>query len=193
MWELNHKNGWALNNWCFWTMVLEKILESPLDCKEIKPVNPKGNQPWIFIGRTDAKAEAPILWPPDAKSRLIGKDPDAGKDWRQKEKGTAEDEMVAAAAKPLWWCPTLYNPMHCIIPDFPVLHFLLEFAQTIFIELKMPFNYLILCCPLLLLPSIFPSIRVFPNELVLWFRWPKVLELQLQHQFFQWIFRTDFL
>ena len=89
-------------------------------------------------------------------------------------------------------CPTLYNPMHCIKPDFPVLHFLLEFAQTIFIELKMPFNYLILCCPLLLLPSIFPSIRVFPNELVLWFRWPKVLELQLQHQFFQWIFRTDF-
>ena len=94
MWELDHNEGWALNNWCFWTMVLEKILESPLDCKEIKPVNPKGNQPWIFIGRTDAKAEAPILWPPDAKSRLTGKDPDAGKDWRQKGKGTIEDEMV---------------------------------------------------------------------------------------------------
>ena len=75
-------------------MVLEKTLESPLDSKEIKPVNPKGNQPWIFIGRTDAEAEAPILWPPDVKSRLIGKDPDAGKDWRQKEKRAAEDEMV---------------------------------------------------------------------------------------------------
>ena len=81
-------------NWCFWTMVLEKTLESPLDCKEIKPINPKGSQPWIFIGRTDAKPEAPILWPPDVKSQLIGKDPDAGKDWGQEEKGTANDEMV---------------------------------------------------------------------------------------------------
>ena len=86
MWELNHKEGWAPKNWCFWSVVLKKILESPLDCKEIKPVNPKGNQPWIFIGRTDAKAEAPIFWPPDGKSWLIGKDPDAGKDWEQ-EKG----------------------------------------------------------------------------------------------------------
>ena len=86
MWELDHNEGWALNNWCFWTMVLEKILESPLDCKEIKPLNPKGNKLWIFIGRTDAKAEAPILWPPDAKSQLNGKDPDAGKDWGQKER-----------------------------------------------------------------------------------------------------------
>ena len=92
MWELDHKEGWALKNWCFWTIVLEKTLESPLDCKEIKPVHPKRNQPWMFIGRTDA--EAPILWPPDAKSQLIGKDPDAGKDWRQEEKGTTEDEMV---------------------------------------------------------------------------------------------------
>ena len=91
MWELDHKEGWVVNNWCFW-IVLEKTLESPLDCKEIKAVNPKGNQPWIFIGRTDA--EAPVLWPPDAKSQLIGKDPDAGKDWQQKEKGAAEDEMV---------------------------------------------------------------------------------------------------
>ena len=90
MWELDHKEGWALKNWFFQTVVLEKTLESPLDCKEIKPVNPKGNQPWIFTGRTDA----PILWPPDAKSQLIGKDPDAGKDWRQKEKRATEDEMV---------------------------------------------------------------------------------------------------
>ena len=92
-WELDHKEGWVPKNWCFLTVVLEKTLESPLDCKEIKLVNPNGNQPWIFIGRTDAKAEASVLWPPDAKSWLIRKDCDAGKDWRQ-EKGTTEDEMV---------------------------------------------------------------------------------------------------
>ena len=79
MWELDRKEGWALKNWCFQTVVLEKILESPLDSKEIKPVNPKRNQPWIFMGKAGAKAETPILWPPDAKSQLIGKDPDAGK------------------------------------------------------------------------------------------------------------------
>ena len=94
MWELDHKEGWVLNNWCFWIVVLEKTLESPLDSTEIKPVNPKENQPWVFIGRTDAEGEAPKLWPPDAKSQLIGKDPDAGKDWRQKEKQVTEDEMV---------------------------------------------------------------------------------------------------
>ena len=94
MWELDHNEGWGLKNWCFWTVVLEKTLESPLDCKEIKPVNPKGNQPWIFIGGTDAEAEATIVWPPDAKSWLTTKDPDAGNDWRQEEKGTTEDEMV---------------------------------------------------------------------------------------------------
>ena len=92
MWELGHKEGWALKNWCFRIVVLEKMLESPLDCKEIKPVIPKGNQPWI--GRTGAEAEAPIVWPSDAKNGLIGKDSTAGKDWRQKEKGAAEDEMV---------------------------------------------------------------------------------------------------
>ena len=94
MWELDHKESWAPKNWCFWTVVLEKTLESPLDSKEIKPVNPKGNEPWIFIRRTDAEAEAPILWPPDAKSQLIRKDSDAGKDWGQEEKGMTEDEMV---------------------------------------------------------------------------------------------------
>ena len=87
-----HKESWAPKNWCFWTVVLQKILESPLDCKEIEPVNPKGNQSWIVIGRTDA--EASILWPPDAKKWLLGRDPDAGKDWRQEEKGTTEDEMA---------------------------------------------------------------------------------------------------
>ena len=94
LWELDYKESWVPKNWCFWTVVLEKTLESPLDCKEIQPGNPKGDQSWIFIGRTDAEAETPILWPPDAKSWLIGKDPDAGKDWRQKEKGMTEDEMV---------------------------------------------------------------------------------------------------
>ena len=94
MWELDHKEVWAPKNWCFWNAVLEKTLESPLDSKEIKPVNLRGNQLWIFIGRTDAEAEALIMWPPDVKSWLIGKDPDAGKDWRQKEKGMTEDEMV---------------------------------------------------------------------------------------------------
>ena len=88
MWEWDYKESWALKNWCFWTVMLEKTLESPLDCKEIIPVNPKGNQPWIFIGRTDAEAETPILWLPDAKNWLIGIDPDAGKDWSQEEKET---------------------------------------------------------------------------------------------------------
>ena len=94
MWELDYKESWALKNWCFWTVVLEKTLESPLDCKKIQPVNPKGNQSWIFIGRTDAEAETPILCPSDGKNWLTGKDPDAGKDWRQEDKGTTEDEMV---------------------------------------------------------------------------------------------------
>ena len=93
MWDLDHKESWALKNWCFWTVVLEKTLESPLDCK-IKPFNPKGNQSWIFIGRTDAEAEALILWPPDVKSWLPGKNFNAGKHWRQEKKGTTEDEMT---------------------------------------------------------------------------------------------------
>ena len=100
MWELDYKESWALKNWCFWTAVLEKILESPLDSKEIQPVHPKGDNSWIFLGRTDAEAETPILWPPDVKNWLIGRDPDDGKVWRQEEKGMIEDEMVG------WhhWC-----------------------------------------------------------------------------------------
>jgi len=94
VWELDSKEGWALKNWCFWTVVLENTLESPLDCKEIKPVNSKGNQPWIFTGKTDAEAEAPILWPPDMKNWLTGKDLDPGKDRGQKVKGLVQDEMV---------------------------------------------------------------------------------------------------
>ena len=94
MWRFGYKEGWALKTWCFWTVVLEKTLESPLNCKEIKSVNPKVNLPWIFIGRTEAEAETLILWPLNVKSQLIRKDPDAGKDWRQKEKGMTMDEMV---------------------------------------------------------------------------------------------------
>ena len=94
MWELDHKEGWSSKSYCFLTVVLEKTLENPVDNKEIKPVNPKGNQSWVFIVMTDAEAEVPIFWPPDVKNWLIGKDPDAGKDWRQEEKGTIEDEMV---------------------------------------------------------------------------------------------------
>ena len=94
MWELDCEENWAPKNWCFWTVVLEKTLESSLDCKEIQPVHPEGGKSWVFIGRTDAEAETPIRWPPHAKSWLIGKDPDAGRDWGQEEKGTTEDEMA---------------------------------------------------------------------------------------------------
>ena len=94
MWELDCEESWVQKDWCFWTMVLEKTLESPLDCKEIQPVHPKGDQSWVFTGRTDAEAETPILWPPHVKSWLTGKDPDAGRVWGQEEKGRTEDEMA---------------------------------------------------------------------------------------------------
>ena len=94
MWELNPNEGWAPKNWCFWTAVLEKTLDSPLNCKEIKPINPEENRPWILIGRTGAEAGTPIPWPHDAKNIFIRRDSDAGKDWRQEEKGTTEDEMI---------------------------------------------------------------------------------------------------
>ena len=110
--ELDYKERWAPKNWCFWTVLLEKTLESSLDFKEIKPVNPKGNQPWIFIGRTDVEAETPILWPPDAKNWLIGKDPDVEKDWRQEENDRGWDGWMASptqwtwvwASSGSWWC-----------------------------------------------------------------------------------------
>ena len=106
MWELDYKESWALKNWCFWTVVLEKTLESPLDFKEIQPVHPKGDQSWVFIGRTDVEAETPILWPLDAKSWLIRKDLDAVKDWRQEEQGTTEGKMVTWVwvDSRSWWC-----------------------------------------------------------------------------------------
>ena len=94
MWELDYKESWVLKNWCFWTVVLEKTLESPLDCKEIQPVHPKGDQSWVFTGKTDVESETPILWPPDANNWLIWKDPDVGKDWRQEEKEKTENEIV---------------------------------------------------------------------------------------------------
>ena len=102
LWELEYKESWTLKNWCFLTVVLEKTLESPLDCKEIPPVHSKGDQSWVFIGRTDAEAETPILWPPYAKSWLIGKDPDAGNSWRQEERGMTEDEMVGWPSPTRW-------------------------------------------------------------------------------------------
>ena len=111
MWELDYKESWAPKNWCFWTLVLEKTFETPLDCKEIQPVNPKGNQSCIFIGRSYAEIETPILWPPDVKSWLIGKGPDAREDWSQKEKGMTEDEIVGwhhlhdvwVTSRSWWW------------------------------------------------------------------------------------------
>ena len=104
MWELDCKESWAPKNWCFWTVVLEKTLENPLDCKEIQPVHPKGDQSWVFIGRTDVEAETPVLWPPDAKSWLIWKDPDAGKDWGQEEKGSIRgwDSWMASPTQWTW-------------------------------------------------------------------------------------------
>ena len=133
MWELDHKGGWVLKNWCFQIVVLSKILDSPLDCKEIKPVNPKENQ---YIGRADAEAEAPILWPPDAKSLLTGKDCDAGKDWRQEEKGDNRGWTSWVASLTQWtWsevtqlCPTLCDPMNRSTPSLPVHHQLPEPTQ----------------------------------------------------------------
>ena len=104
MWELDHKEGWALRNWCFWTVVLEKTPESPLDCKEIKPVNTKRNHLWIIIGRTEAEAESPVLWPPDAKRWLLGKDLEARKDWQQEEKGAHRrwDGWMASLTQQTW-------------------------------------------------------------------------------------------
>ena len=110
VWELDCKESWAPKNWCILTVVLEKTLESPLDCKEIQPVHPKGDQSCVFTGRTDIEAETPLLWPPDVKNWLIGKDPDAGRDWRQEEKGTTEDEVVE-------WHHQLYPPSPGDLPN----------------------------------------------------------------------------
>ena len=167
MWELDDNKSWVLKNWCFWTVMLEKTLESPLDCKEIKPVHPKGNQPWIFTGRTDAKAETPILWLHDAKSWFIRKDPDAGKDWNQEEKWMTEDKMVGWHHQLLELTqPHVHQVSDAIQPSHPLLS-----------------------------PSP-PAFSLSQHQDL--FQWvssshqmAKVLELQ--HQSFQWIFKTDFL
>ena len=261
MWELDYKESWAPKNWCFWTVVLEKILESPLDNKEIQPVHPKGNQSWMFIGRTGAKAETPVLWPPDVKRWLIGKDPNAGKDWRQEEKGLTEDEVVGwhnwlsghnfgqaldVGDREAWlvavhgvtesdmterlnWTELNWNKEKSL-QNFLVFqswdeegyiqnqnhmttertlnkfsstnHFVIvvqslcavwlfapprnaacqaslsitisqSLLRFILIGSVMPSNHLILCCPHLLSPSIFPSMTVFPNESALHIQWPR--------------------
>ena len=108
MWKLDYKESWVPKNWCFWTLVLEKTLESSLDCKEVQPVHPKGNQSWVFTGRTNAEAETPILGPPDVKNWLIGKYSHAGKDWRREEKGVTEDEISVLT---IWWCPCVESSL----------------------------------------------------------------------------------
>ena len=177
MWVLDYKESWVLKNWCFWTVVLEKTLESPLDSKEIKPVNPKGNQSWIYIGRTDAEAEAPIIWPSDANGRLIGKDSDAGKDWRQEEKGTTEDEMAGWHHRLEWH----------------------EFGLTLGVD---DGQGGLACCDSWGHKESDTTEHLSLNlsQLQSLFQWvgslhqvAKVLELQLQHQSFQCIFRIDFL
>ena len=176
MWELDHKESWAPKNWCFWTVVLEKTPESPLDCMEIKSVNSKGNQSWIVIGRSDAEAEAPILWPPDAKNWLIWKDPDVGKDWRQ-EKGMTEVEMVG-------WHHQLNGHESSKLWEFTQTH-VHPVGDTI-----QPSHPLSSPSP--------PAFNLSQHQGL--FKWVssshqvvKVLEFQLQYQSFQWLFRTDFL
>ena len=207
MWELDYKESWVRKNWCFWTVILEKTLESPLDCKEIQPVHPKGNQSWLFIGRTDVEAETPILWPPDAKSWLIWKDPDAGKiegrQWRGWQRIRWLDDITRMEqliplcsvqfSSVTQLCPTLCNPMNRSIPGLPVHHQLPESTQTHVHCVSDAIQPSHLCPLLLLLPSIFPSIRVFSSEWALCIRWPKDWSFSFRISPSQWIFRVDFL
>ena len=179
MWVLDNKEGWVLKNWCFQIVELGKTLESPVKCQEIKPVNPKGNQPWLFIWRTDAETKVLILWLSDAKSWLIGKELDAGKDWRQNEKVVAEDDSLIALTTQ-FSSVQLLSHVRLFVTPWPAAHqasLSITNSQSppkpMSIESVMPSNYLIFCCPLLLLPSIFSSIRVFSNESALSIRGPK--------------------
>ena len=168
MWELDCEESWAPKNWCFWTVVLEKTLESPLDCTEIQPVHSKGDQSWVLIGRTDVEAETPIIWPPVEMNWLVWIDLDAGKDWRQEEKGKREDEMVGFhhqlqefTQTHVHWVSYAIQPSHPLLSPFP-LAFCLSQHQGLFQWVSSS------------------------HQVV------KLLEFQLQHQSFQWIFRTDF-
>ena len=192
--DVDCEESWAPKNWCFWTVVLEKTLESPLDFKEIKPVNPKGNQPWIFIGRNDAEAEAPVLWPGNMKNWLIRKDHDAGKDRRQEEKGMTEDEMVgwhhwlngreSSELGRWWWTgrPGVLQFMgsQIVRHDWAIE---MNWLKCMPIKSEMLANQLILWHSLLLWTSLCPSISLFQgvnsSDHV-----ANVLELQLQHQSF---------
>ena len=196
MWDLDYKESWALKNWCFWTVVLEKTIDSPLCYKEIQPVNPKRSQSWIFIGRTGAEAETPILWPPDAKNWLLGKDPDAEKDWRQEEKGMTEDEMVDGITDAMGISSVQFSrsamsdssrPTDCSMPGLLVHHQLLELTQIHvhwFGDAIQPSHHLLSPSP--------PAFNLSQHQGL--FQWVSSShQAQLQHQPFQWIFSTDFL
>ena len=170
MWESDHKEGWLPKNWCFQTVVLKKILESPLDSMKVKPINPKGDQPWIFIGRTDA--EALILWPPDEKRRLIGKDPNAGKDWGQEEKGATEDEWLNESGdERMRWVIC----QHHQLPESTQAHVHHPLSSPSPPTLNLSQHQ-----------GLFPWVSSL-------YQVAKVLEFQLQYQSFQWTPRIDLL
>ena len=195
MWELAYKGSWALKNWCFWTVVLEKTLESSLDCKEIQRVHPKGSQSWILIGRTDDEDEAPTLWSPDAKNCLIGKDPDAWEDWGQEDKGMTEGEMAGCHhwlnEHEFEWAPRIGD-------GHESLAFCSLWGHRIRHDWATELNWLSGPRKVPSLGLSFPIFNLFqPQGLSKWLtsshQVAKVLKFQLHHQSFQWIFRTDFL